>query len=162
MDTSMGESVPFGAIVDFMPSPAELPPVKGVDDSGDPATREGRDEAPFAALAFKILNDPFVGNLTFFRVYSGVLEAGTSVYNSVKGKNERIGRMLEMHANERTEIKSAVAGDIVALVGLKGFEDFRPSEISGGMQKRAALDHMERAMLAVGRGKTSNSGLFKN
>jgi elongation factor G len=107
------------AIVDFMPSPAELPPVKGVDDSGDPATREGRDEAPFAALAFKILNDPFVGNLTFFRVYSGVLRSGDSVYVPTRSRNERIGRLLQMHASERTEIKEVRAGDIAAAVGLK-------------------------------------------
>ena len=107
------------AIVDFMPSPAELPPVKGVDDSGDPATREGRDEAPFAALAFKILNDHFVGNLTFFRVYSGVLRSGDSVYVPTRSRNERIGRLLQMHASERTEIKEVRAGDIAAAVGLK-------------------------------------------
>ncbi len=107
------------AIVDFMPSPAELPPVKGVDDSGDPATREGRDEAPFAALAFKILNDPFVGNLTFVRVYSGVLRSGDSVYVPTRSRNERIGRLLQMHASERTEIKEVRAGDIAAAVGLK-------------------------------------------
>ena len=107
------------AIIDFMPSPAESPPVKGVDDSGDPATREGRDEAPFAALAFKILNDPFVGNLTFFRVYSGVLSSGDSVYVPTKSRNERIGRLLQMHASERTEIKEVRAGDIAAAVGLK-------------------------------------------
>merc|ERR1711966_649643 len=81
--------------------------------------RESSDAEPFSALAFKVATDPFVGTLTFTRIYSGSMEAGTSVYNSVKGKNERIGRMLEMHANDRTEIKSAVAGDIVALVGLK-------------------------------------------
>ena len=107
------------AIIDFMPSPAELPPVKGVDGSGDPATREGRDEAPFAALAFKILNDPFVGNLTFFRVYSGVLKSGDSVYVPTRSRNERIGRLLQMHASERTEIKEVHAGDIAAAVGLK-------------------------------------------
>jgi elongation factor G len=81
--------------------------------------RESSDAEPMSALAFKVANDPFVGTLTFTRIYSGVMETGTSVYNSVKGKNERIGRMLQMHANDRTEIKSAVAGDIVALVGLK-------------------------------------------
>ena len=107
------------AIIDFMPSPAELPPVKGVDGSGDSATREGRDEAPFAALAFKILNDPFVGNLTFFRVYSGVLKSGDSVYVPTRSRNERIGRLLQMHASERTEIKEVHAGDIAAAVGLK-------------------------------------------
>lgn len=107
------------AVVDYMPSPIDVMAIKGVDDDGEPTNRLSSDAEPFSALAFKVANDPFVGTLTFTRVYSGVLEAGSSVYNSVKGKNERIGRMLQMHANERTEIKSAVAGDIVALVGLK-------------------------------------------
>jgi len=108
------------AVVDYLPIPVEVEAIKGVkEDSDEPVRRLSSDAEPFSALAFKVANDPFVGTLTFTRIYSGVLEAGTSVYNSVKGKNERIGRMLEMHANERTEIKSAVAGDIVALVGLK-------------------------------------------
>ncbi|KAL9179465.1 hypothetical protein ACHAXT_008755 [Thalassiosira profunda] len=94
--------------------------IKGVkEDSEEEIVRNSSDAEPFSALAFKVANDPFVGSLTFTRIYSGVMEAGSSVYNSVKGKNERIGRMLEMHANDRTEIKHAVAGDIVALVGLK-------------------------------------------
>merc|ERR1712127_1065179 len=108
------------AVVDYLPSPVEVEAIKGVkEDSEDQIVRNSSDAEPFSALAFKVANDPFVGTLTFTRIYSGVMEAGTSVYNSVKGKNERIGRMLEMHANERTEIKHAVAGDIVALVGLK-------------------------------------------
>jgi elongation factor G len=107
------------AIIEYMPSPPEMPPVKGIDDSGAPATRESRDDAPFAALAFKILNDPFVGNLTFFRVYSGVLNSGDSVYVPTKSRNERIGRLLQMHASDRTEIKEVRAGDIAAAVGLK-------------------------------------------
>lgn len=107
------------AVVDYMPSPIDVLAIKGVDEDGEPSFRLSSDAEPFSALAFKVASDPFVGTLTFTRVYSGVLETGTSVYNSVKGKNERIGRMLQMHANERTEIKSAVAGDIVALVGLK-------------------------------------------
>ena len=108
------------AVVDYLPSPVEVEAIKGIDeDSDEEVVRYSSDAEPFSALAFKVASDPFVGSLTFTRIYSGVLEAGTSVYNSVKGKNERIGRMLEMHANERTEIKSAVAGDIVALVGLK-------------------------------------------
>jgi elongation factor G len=109
------------AIVDFMPSPLDRPPIAGVDakDGETPVTRPSSDEEPFSALAFKIMNDPFVGSLTFTRIYSGILEAGSSVKNSVKGKNERIGRMLQMHANERTEVKKARAGDIVAIVGLK-------------------------------------------
>merc|ERR1740136_101711 len=107
------------AIVDYMPSPLEVDAIAGVTEDGEETVRKSSDVEPMSALAFKIANDPFVGTLTFTRVYSGVMEAGTSVYNSVKGKNERIGRMLRMHANDRTEIKSAVAGDIVALAGLK-------------------------------------------
>mmetsp|Transcript_12681 Transcript_12681/g.19094 ORF Transcript_12681/g.19094 Transcript_12681/m.19094 type:complete len:788 (+) Transcript_12681:78-2441(+) len=108
------------AVVDYLPSPVEVEAIKGIkEDSEEEIVRLSSDAEPFSALAFKVANDPFVGSLTFTRIYSGIMEAGTSVYNSVKGKNERIGRMLEMHANERTEIKTAVAGDIVALVGLK-------------------------------------------
>jgi elongation factor G len=107
------------AVVEYMPSPVHVPAVKGLDDSGEQATRPAADEAPFAALAFKILNDPFVGNLTFFRVYSGVLSSGDSVYVPTKSKNERIGRLLQMHASERSEIKEVRAGDIAAAVGLK-------------------------------------------
>merc|ERR1719157_320691 len=107
------------AVIDYMPSPLEVVAISGTTEDGEETERKSSDAEPMSALAFKIANDPFVGSLTFTRVYSGVLETGTSVYNSVKGKTERIGRMLQMHANERTEIKSAVAGDIVALVGLK-------------------------------------------
>jgi elongation factor G len=107
------------AVIEYMPSPIEMPPVKGMDESGEPATRPSSDDAPFAALAFKILNDPFVGNLTFFRVYSGVLNSGDSVYVPTKSRNERIGRLLQMHASDRTEIKEVRAGDIAAAVGLK-------------------------------------------
>jgi elongation factor G len=107
------------AVVEFMPSPIDVPPVKGLDDDGEVASRSANDEAPFAALAFKILNDPFVGNLTFFRVYSGVLSSGDAVYVPTKSKTERIGRLLQMHASERSEIKEVRAGDIAAAVGLK-------------------------------------------
>jgi elongation factor G len=107
------------AIIEFMPSPPEMPDVKGTDSRGEPATRKASDEQPFAALAFKILNDPFVGNLTFFRVYSGMLASGDTVYVPTKDKKERIGRLLQMHASERTEIKEVRAGDIAAAVGLK-------------------------------------------
>jgi elongation factor G len=107
------------AVVEYMPSPVHMPPVKGTDDRGELATRNAADEAPFAALAFKILNDPFVGNLTFFRVYSGVLSSGDSVHVPTKNRNERIGRLLQMHASERSEIKEVRAGDIAAAVGLK-------------------------------------------
>jgi elongation factor G len=108
------------AVVTFLPSPLDVPPVKGVlPDSDKEATREAKDDAPFAALAFKILNDPFVGQLTFLRVYSGTLEAGTSVLNATKGKRERVGRLLLMHANKREELKEIHAGNICAAVGLK-------------------------------------------
>src|SRR5215475_423716 len=107
------------AIIEFMPSPVEMPDVKGTGADGSPATRKASDDQPFAALAFKILNDPFVGNLTFFRVYSGMLSSGDTVYVPSKDKKERIGRLLQMHASERTEIKEVRAGDIAAAVGLK-------------------------------------------
>ena len=107
------------AVIEFMPSPIDVPAVKGLNDDGDPDTRKASDDEPFSALAFKILNDPFVGNLTFFRVYSGVLNSGDTVYVPIKGRKERIGRLLQMHANDRTEIKEVRAGDIAAAVGLK-------------------------------------------
>jgi elongation factor G len=108
------------AVVAYLPSPLDIPPVKGIDpDSQDPDERPARDDAPFSALAFKIMTDPFVGTLSFFRVYSGSLTAGSSVYNSTKGKRERIGRLLKMHANKREEIKEVYAGDIAAGVGLR-------------------------------------------
>jgi elongation factor G len=107
------------AVIEFMPSPVDMPDVKGIDDRDEPATRKARDDEPFSALAFKILNDPFVGNLTFFRVYSGVLNSGDTVYVPTKRKKERIGRLLQMHASDRTEIKEVLAGDIAAAVGLK-------------------------------------------
>jgi elongation factor G len=107
------------AIIEYMPSPIEMPDVKGTGSNGAPVTRKALDDQPFAALAFKILNDPFVGNLTFFRVYSGTLNSGDTVYVPTKDKKERIGRLLQMHASERTEIKEVRAGDIAAAVGLK-------------------------------------------
>jgi elongation factor G len=107
------------AVIEFMPSPVDMPPTRGTSDRGEPITRTAKDEEPFAALAFKILNDPFVGNLTFFRVYSGTLNSGDMVYVPTKDKKERIGRLLQMHANERSEIKEVRAGDIAAAVGLK-------------------------------------------
>jgi len=114
-----GVQAMLDAVVEFMPSPTEMPPVKGMLPDGTEATRKASDEEKFAALAFKILNDPFVGNLTFFRVYSGVLNSGDMVINAGKSKRERIGRLLQMHANERSEIKEVRAGDIAAAVGLK-------------------------------------------
>jgi elongation factor G len=107
------------AVVDYLPGPLDVPAVKGVTAKGDEVTRRTADGEPFAALAFKIMNDPFVGNLTFFRVYSGKLEAGSYVYNATKDKKERIGRLLQMHANKREEIKEVYAGDIAAAVGLR-------------------------------------------
>jgi len=108
------------AVVDYLPSPLDIPPVKGVNPSSQqPEERPAKDDAPFSALAFKIMTDPFVGTLSFFRVYSGALTSGSSVYNSTKGKRERIGRLLKMHANKREEIKEVYAGDIAAAVGLK-------------------------------------------
>jgi elongation factor G len=114
-----GVQAMLDAVVEYMPAPADVPPVKGEDDSGKADTRAPNDEQPFAALAFKIMTDPFVGQLTFFRVYSGVLNSGDTVYTTVRGKKERIGRLLQMHANERAEIKEVRAGDIGAAVGLK-------------------------------------------
>jgi elongation factor G len=126
--------------VDYMPSPLDVLAINGVNERGDPIVRHSSDAEPLAALAFKVMNDPFVGSLTFTRIYSGVLQSGTSVYNSVKEKNERIGRMLQMHANERTEIKSAVAGDIVALVGLK---DTTTGETLCDKEQAVILEKME-------------------
>jgi elongation factor G len=107
------------AVVQYMPAPTEVKAIRGEDESGEEATRPSEDSAPFAALAFKIATDPFVGSLTFFRVYSGVVKAGDTVLNPIKGKKERIGRILQMHANSREEIKEVYAGDIAAAVGLK-------------------------------------------
>jgi elongation factor G len=107
------------AVIEYMPSPLDMPPTRGLDDDGEPDTRKAGDDQPFAALAFKILNDPFVGNLTFFRVYSGVLNSGDTVFVPTRGKRERIGRILQMHASERTDIKEVRSGDIAAAVGLR-------------------------------------------
>ncbi len=108
------------AVVDYLPSPLEVPAIKGIDPKDDSdTTRASSDDEPLSILAFKIMNDPFVGSLTFCRIYSGTLATGTSVLNSVKGKKERVGRMLEMHSNSREDIKEAYAGDIVAIAGLK-------------------------------------------
>jgi elongation factor G len=107
------------AVIDYLPSPVDIPPVDGQDDDGNPVTREANDDEKFSALAFKLMSDPFVGQLTFVRVYSGVLKSGDTVYNPIKGKKERIGRILQMHANNREEIKEVLAGDIAAVVGLK-------------------------------------------
>jgi elongation factor G len=108
------------AVVDYMPAPTDVPAIKGINpDTGEELTRPADDKGPFAALAFKIMTDPFVGQLTFFRVYSGIAESGAHIYNATKGKKERFGRLLKMHANKREEIKEVYSGDIAAAVGLK-------------------------------------------
>jgi elongation factor G len=128
------------AVVDYMPSPLDVDAIAGVTMDDEEIYRNSSDAEPLSALAFKVATDPFVGTLTFTRVYSGVMEAGTSVYNSLKQKNERIGRMLQMHANDREEIKSAVAGDIVALVGLK---DTTTGETLCSKEDAVILEKME-------------------
>ncbi len=114
-----GVKLLLDGVIDYLPSPIDVPAIEGVDDNGNPIVRKADDNEPFSALAFKIMTDPYVGKLTFFRVYSGKLEAGSYVYNSTKGKKERISRILEMHANQRTEIDVVHAGGIAAAVGLK-------------------------------------------
>ncbi|MDD5986990.1 MAG: elongation factor G [Eubacteriales bacterium] len=115
-----GVQMLLDAIVDYMPSPVDIPPIKGIDpETDEEVERKADDKGPFAALAFKIMADPYVGKLAFFRVYSGTLESGSYVYNSTKGKKERIGRILQMHANKRAEIDKVYSGDIAAAVGLK-------------------------------------------
>ena len=114
-----GVQAMLDGVIRFLPAPSDRPPVKGVTEDEKEDSRPATDDAPFSALAFKIMTDPFVGSLTFFRVYSGVLNSGDTVYNPVKSKKERVGRVLQMHANERAEIKEVRAGDIAAAVGLK-------------------------------------------
>jgi elongation factor G len=114
-----GVQAMLDAVIDYLPSPADIPPVKGVKVNGEVDARPASDEAPFAGLAFKIMTDPFVGQLIFFRVYSGVVSSGDTIYNPVKSRKERVGRILQMHANSREEIKEVRAGDIAAAVGLK-------------------------------------------
>ncbi len=136
-----GVQAVLDAVIDYLPSPIDVPAIKGVLEDGETeAERPPDDEAPFAALAFKIATDPFVGTLTFFRVYSGVLHAGDTVYNSVKSKRERIGRILQMHSNSREEIKEVRAGDIAAAVGLK---DVTTGETLCAMDKVITLERME-------------------
>jgi len=114
-----GVQAMLDAVIHFLPAPSDRPPVKGMDENDKEASRTSGDKEPFSALAFKIMTDPYVGSLTFFRVYSGTLNAGDHVYNPIKSKKERIGRILQMHANQRDEIKEVLAGDIAAAVGLK-------------------------------------------
>ena len=128
------------AVVDFLPSPVDVPPVKGVDLKGNEVERKSSDADPMALLAFKIMDDPFVGTITFCRIYSGKLESGTGVMNSTKDRKERVGRMLLMHANNREDIKEAYAGDIVALAGLK---EVRTGDTLCDPQKAVILEKME-------------------
>ena len=114
-----GVQAMLDAVIEFMPAPVDIPPVKGELENGEEGHRKANDDEPFAALAFKIMTDPYVGQLTFFRVYSGVVNTGDTIYNSVKGRKERLGRILQMHANQREELKEVRAGDIAAGVGLK-------------------------------------------
>ncbi len=114
-----GVQAMLDAVIEFMPAPTDIPPVKGELENGKQGSRKASDEEPFAGLAFKIMTDPYVGQLIFFRVYSGVIQTGDTVYNPIKGRKERLGRILQMHANQREEIKEVRAGDIAAAVGLK-------------------------------------------
>src|SRR6195256_584427 len=114
-----GVQAMLDAVIDYLPSPVDIRPVKGVNDDGVIEERPPQDDAPFAGLGFKIRTDPYVGQLTFFRVYSGVVHSGDTVYNPIKGRKERLGRILQMHANDREEIKEVRAGDIAAAVGLR-------------------------------------------
>jgi elongation factor G len=128
------------AVVDYLPSPLDVPAIKGVDDKGNEVVRKADDKEPLALLAFKIMDDPFVGTITFCRIYSGTLQSGTGVLNSTKDRKERIGRMLLMHANNREDIKEAYAGDIVALAGLK---EVRTGDTLCDPQKAVILEKME-------------------
>src|SRR5271157_711317 len=128
------------AVVDYLPSPLDVPPIKGIDPKGNEVVRQPSDTEPMALLAFKIMDDPFVGTITFCRIYSGKLESGTGVMNSTKERKERVGRMLLMHANNREDIKEAFAGDIVALAGLK---EVRTGDTLCDPQKPVILEKME-------------------
>lgn len=136
-----GVQAMLDAVIEFLPSPPEVPAIKGIDaNSGEPIERKSSDDEPFAALAFKIMTDPFVGTLTFVRVYSGVLVSGDSVYNSQTGGKERIGRILQMHANQREELKEVRAGDIASCVGLK---DVVTGTTLSAIDKPVILEKME-------------------
>ncbi len=135
-----GVQAMLDAVIEFMPSPADVPPITGILEDETPGVRESSDDQPFAALAFKIATDPFVGNLTFFRVYSGVLHSGDTIFNSARGKKERIGRILQMHANAREEIKEVRAGDIAAAVGMK---DVTTGDSLVDLQNIITLERME-------------------
>ena len=135
-----GVQAVLDAVIDYMPAPTEVKAIDGMLENGDQVTCEVEDDAPFAALAFKIATDPFVGTLTFFRVYSGKLNSGDSVYNPLKSKKERVGRMVQMHANSREEIKQVLAGDIAAAIGLK---DVTTGETLCAIDRVVTLEKME-------------------
>jgi len=135
-----GVQAMLDAVIDYLPAPTEVKPIEGILADGSADTREADDDAPFAALAFKIATDSFVGTLTFFRVYSGVLKTGDQVFNPIKGKKERVGRMVQMHSNNRNEIKEVRAGDIAAAIGLK---DVTTGETLCAQDKPITLERME-------------------
>jgi len=135
-----GVQAMLDAVIEYLPSPVDIRPVAGLKENGQPDERKPSDDEPFSGLAFKIMTDPFVGQLTFFRVYSGVVNSGDTIYNPVKGRKERIGRILQMHANERAEIKEVRAGDIAAAVGLK---DYTTGDTLTTPEKIITLEKME-------------------
>ena len=135
-----GVQAMLDGVIEFMPSPLDVPAIAGINDDESEGERHADDKEPFAALAFKIATDPFVGNLTFFRVYSGVLNSGDTIYNPVKSKKERIGRILQMHSNDRKEIKEVRAGDIAAAVGLK---DVTTGDTLCDIKERITLERMD-------------------
>jgi elongation factor G len=136
-----GVQAVLDAVIEFLPSPTEVKAIEGTELDGEtPVTRESGDDEPFSALAFKIATDPYVGTLTFFRVYSGKLESGNAIFNSVKGKKERVGRMVQMHANSREEIKEVLAGDIAAAIGLK---DVTTGDTLCAVNSPVVLERME-------------------
>jgi elongation factor G len=135
-----GVQAMLDGVIEFMPSPLDVPAILGINDDESEGERHADDNEPFAALAFKIATDPFVGNLTFFRVYSGVLNSGDTIYNPVKGRKERIGRILQMHSNDRKEIKEVRAGDIAAAVGLK---DVTTGDTLCDIKEKITLERME-------------------
>ena len=135
-----GVQAMLDAVIEYLPSPVDIPPVTGIKENGEPDERMPSDDAPFSGLAFKIMTDPFVGQLTFFRVYSGVVNSGDTIYNPIKRRKERIGRILQMHANERAEIKEVRAGDIAAAVGLK---DYTTGDTLTTPEKIITLEKME-------------------
>jgi elongation factor G len=135
-----GVQAMLDAVIDYLPSPNDIPPVKGVNENDEAEERQPSDDAPFSGLAFKIMTDPYVGQLTFFRVYSGVVQSGDTVYNPIKRRKERLGRILQMHANDREEIKEVRAGDIAAAVGLR---DYMTGDTLTTPEKIITLEKME-------------------